>query len=153
MSPLVVAALSLAATAVGLLFTEVAAAHGGDNPCPCGWEPYTAADLEALQTSLALAPSRLAPLIFGKFRSRATPEDRPAYAVGRLPHATSASNRAGALAPRETRGDEERRAPRPLHSAARHDDPKDRQTHREPFAGEAEQASPVTRASANVARA
>jgi hypothetical protein len=33
----------------------VAAAHGGDNPCPRGWEPYTAADLEALQTSLALA--------------------------------------------------------------------------------------------------
>ena len=49
------AALSLAATAVGLLYTEVAAAHCGDGSCPCGWEPRGAADLEALQTSLALA--------------------------------------------------------------------------------------------------
>ena len=49
------AALSLAATAVGLLYLEVAAAHHGDDSCPCGWEPRSAADLEALQTSLALA--------------------------------------------------------------------------------------------------
>ena len=49
------AALSLAATAVGLLYLEVAAAHAGDKSCPCGWEPRSAADLEALQTSLALA--------------------------------------------------------------------------------------------------
>ena len=49
------AAMSLAATAVGLVYLEVAAAHRGDNPCPCGWEPRSAADLEALQTSLALA--------------------------------------------------------------------------------------------------
>jgi hypothetical protein len=49
------AALSLAATAVGLLYLEVAAAHSGDNSCPCGWGPCGAADLEALQTSLALA--------------------------------------------------------------------------------------------------
>ncbi len=49
------AALSLAATAVGLLYTEVAAAHCGDDSCPCGWEPRRAADVEALQTSLALA--------------------------------------------------------------------------------------------------
>jgi hypothetical protein len=38
-----------------LLYLEVAAAHCGDNSCPCGWEPRSAADLEALQTSLALA--------------------------------------------------------------------------------------------------
>jgi hypothetical protein len=49
------AAMSLAATAVGLLYLEVAAAHRGDNSCPCGWEPRSAADLEVLQTSLALA--------------------------------------------------------------------------------------------------
>ena len=60
------AALSLAATAVGLLYTEVAAAHSGDNACPCGWEPRSAADLEALQTSLALARSRIAPPISGR---------------------------------------------------------------------------------------
>ena len=49
------AAMSLAATAVGLLYLEVAAAHRGDNSCPCGWEPHSAADVQALQTSLALA--------------------------------------------------------------------------------------------------
>lgn len=49
------AALSLAATAVGLLYLEVAEAHCGDHACPCGWEPRRAADLEALQISLALA--------------------------------------------------------------------------------------------------
>jgi hypothetical protein len=56
------AALSLAATAVGLLYSEVAAAHCGDSACPCGWDPRSAVDLEALQTSLALAvkPHRLA---------------------------------------------------------------------------------------------
>ena len=49
------AALSLAATAVGLLYLEVADAHLRDNACPCGWEPGGAADLEALHISLALA--------------------------------------------------------------------------------------------------
>ena len=49
------AAMSFAATAVGLLYLEVAEAHRGDDSCPCGWEPRSAADLEALQTSLALA--------------------------------------------------------------------------------------------------
>jgi hypothetical protein len=49
------AALSLAAMAVGSLYLEVAAAHRGNNPCPCGWKPRSAADVEALQTSLALS--------------------------------------------------------------------------------------------------
>jgi len=49
------AALSLAAMAVGSLYLEVAAAHRGDNPCPCGWLPRSASDVEALQTSLALS--------------------------------------------------------------------------------------------------
>ena len=49
------AALSLAATAVGLLYLEVSDAHRGDSACFCGWEPRGAADLEALQTSLPLA--------------------------------------------------------------------------------------------------
>jgi hypothetical protein len=49
------AALSLAATAVGLLYLDVAAAHRGDDACTCDWEPRRAADVEALQTSLALA--------------------------------------------------------------------------------------------------
>jgi hypothetical protein len=49
------AALSLAAMAVGSLYCEVAAAHKGDNPCYCGWKPRSIADVEALQTSLALS--------------------------------------------------------------------------------------------------
>ena len=49
------AALSLAAMAVGSLYLEVAAAHRGDNPCPCGWQPRSASHVEALQTSLALS--------------------------------------------------------------------------------------------------
>jgi hypothetical protein len=59
-----VAALSLAATAVGLLYLEVAAAHSGDGFCPCGWEPRSAADVEALQTSLALATKPRRPAAF-----------------------------------------------------------------------------------------
>jgi hypothetical protein len=50
-----IAALSLAAMAVGSLYVEVAAAHRGDNLCPCGWEPQSRADVETLQISLALA--------------------------------------------------------------------------------------------------
>jgi len=49
------AAMSLVAMAVGSLYLEVAAAHRGDSPCPCGWQPRRAADVEALQSSLALA--------------------------------------------------------------------------------------------------
>jgi hypothetical protein len=55
------AAMSLAATAVGLLYLEVADAHRGDGGCCCGWEPRSATDLEALQTSLALAMRRHRP--------------------------------------------------------------------------------------------
>jgi len=49
------AAMSLAASAVGLLYLEVAAAHREEGGCPCGWAPRGAADVAALQTSLALA--------------------------------------------------------------------------------------------------
>jgi hypothetical protein len=63
-----IAALSLAATAVGLLYTEVAAAHCGDCACPCGWQPRSAADLEALQTSLALAAKPHRPADFHAVR-------------------------------------------------------------------------------------
>jgi hypothetical protein len=49
------AALSLAAMAVGSLYLEVVAVHRGDSRCPCGWEPRGAADVEALQSSLALS--------------------------------------------------------------------------------------------------
>ncbi len=47
--------LELAAGAVGSIYGEVADAHRGDRPCPCGWRPHFAADLEALQAALALS--------------------------------------------------------------------------------------------------
>ena len=52
------AAMSLAAMAVGSLYLEVADAHCGENSCPCGWRPRGPADVAALQTSLAIAVER-----------------------------------------------------------------------------------------------
>jgi hypothetical protein len=52
------AALNLAAMAVGSLYLEVSATHCDANPCPCGWEPSGAADVEALQSSLAVSASQ-----------------------------------------------------------------------------------------------
>jgi hypothetical protein len=52
LSPMAV--LELAAKAVGCVYREVADAHLGDHPCPCGWAPSPSADLAALQASLAL---------------------------------------------------------------------------------------------------
>lgn len=46
--------IELAAAAVGSVYGEVADAHCGDQPCPCGWLPRLQADLEALQAALAL---------------------------------------------------------------------------------------------------
>ncbi|QEL24017.1 hypothetical protein FQV39_16620 [Bosea sp. F3-2] len=49
------ALIELAAHAVGSVYREVADAHCGDQPCPCGWRPRLQADLEALQAALALS--------------------------------------------------------------------------------------------------
>jgi hypothetical protein len=49
------ALIELAAQAVGSVYREVADAHCGDQPCPCGWRPRLQADLEALQAALALS--------------------------------------------------------------------------------------------------
>ena len=46
--------MSLAASAVGSIYQEVAEAHRGNDPCPCGWQPSPQADVEALQTALAI---------------------------------------------------------------------------------------------------
>lgn len=48
------AVMALAAEAVGSVYREVADAHLGDQPCPCGWHPSPAADVAALQAALAL---------------------------------------------------------------------------------------------------
>ncbi len=47
--------IELAAAAVGSVYREVADAHCGDQPCPCGWHPRLREDLEALQAALALS--------------------------------------------------------------------------------------------------
>ncbi len=57
------AALNLAAIAVGTLYREVAGAHCANGPCPCGWLPAGAADVETLQKALALAARPSADLL------------------------------------------------------------------------------------------
>ncbi|PTM39751.1 hypothetical protein [Bosea sp. 124] len=49
-----IAVLELAAEAVGSIYREVADAHLGDRPCPCGWHPSLPADLATLQAALTL---------------------------------------------------------------------------------------------------
>ena len=45
--------MSLAASALGTIYREVADQHGADGSCPCGWIPNLRADVEALQAALA----------------------------------------------------------------------------------------------------
>lgn len=45
--------MSLAASALGTVYKEVADQHRSDGGCPCGWEPNPPADVEALQAALA----------------------------------------------------------------------------------------------------
>lgn len=53
----VMAALEAAARTVGSLYRHVAAAHGPDGHCTCGWEPDPEADLIVLEAMLAAALS------------------------------------------------------------------------------------------------
>ena len=53
----VMAALEAAARTVGTLYRQVAAAHGPDGHCTCGWEPDPEADLIVLEAMLAAALS------------------------------------------------------------------------------------------------
>lgn len=45
--------MSLAASALGAVYKEVADQHRCDDGCPCGWKPSPPADVEALQAALA----------------------------------------------------------------------------------------------------
>lgn len=47
------AALEAAARTVGALYRQVAAAHGPNGHCTCGWEPDPEADLLVLEAMLA----------------------------------------------------------------------------------------------------
>ncbi len=44
--------MSLAASAVGSIYKEIADEHRAD-ACPCGWHPNPRTDVEVLQTALA----------------------------------------------------------------------------------------------------
>ena len=45
--------MSLAASALGAVYKEVADQHRCDGGCTCGWKPNLRADVEALQAALA----------------------------------------------------------------------------------------------------
>jgi hypothetical protein len=45
--------MSLAASALGAVYKEVADQHRSDGGCTCGWKPNLRADVEALQAALA----------------------------------------------------------------------------------------------------
>jgi hypothetical protein len=60
LSPMTV--MSLAASALGTVYREVADQHRSDGGCPCGWEPNLRADVEALQAALA-ATTQAAPSV------------------------------------------------------------------------------------------
>lgn len=45
-------ALKCAATAIGLVYRDVAEAHLAPRFCPCGWEPDLSRDVELLQAAL-----------------------------------------------------------------------------------------------------
>ncbi len=49
------AALRLAARSVGTVYREMAAAHSGIDPCPRGWRPHPATDVEMLGMALMTA--------------------------------------------------------------------------------------------------
>ncbi len=49
------AVLRLAARSIGTIYRELAAAHCGIDPCPCGWRPHPATDVELLGMALMTA--------------------------------------------------------------------------------------------------
>lgn len=52
------AVLRLAARSVGTIYREMADAHAGLDPCPCGWRPHEASDAEVLGMALMTACER-----------------------------------------------------------------------------------------------
>jgi len=49
------AVLRLAARSIGTIYREMADAHSGIEPCPCGWRPHPATDVELLGRALMTA--------------------------------------------------------------------------------------------------
>lgn len=54
----VMAALEAAARTIGVIYGQIAAAHGPDTTCACGWVPEPDADLIVLEAHLAAALMR-----------------------------------------------------------------------------------------------
>jgi hypothetical protein len=55
------AVMSLAASALGTVYKEVADQHRSDGACPCGWKPNLPGDVEALQAALAATTKAIPP--------------------------------------------------------------------------------------------
>ena len=54
------AVLRLAARSIGVIYREMADAHSGVDPCPCGWRPHEAAEIDMLVMALMTACQRRA---------------------------------------------------------------------------------------------
>ncbi len=65
------AVLGLAATAIGSIYKDVATAHVCNDDCPCGWQPQTDPDIEALQTAIATEAKPYADLRWLKVAGKA----------------------------------------------------------------------------------
>lgn len=52
------ALLRLAARSIGLIYREMADAHSGVDPCPCGWRPQEASEIDVLVMALLTACER-----------------------------------------------------------------------------------------------
>lgn len=52
------AVMRLAALSLGSIYREVADAHSGCDPCPCGWRPHEGSDIDLLCTALLTACRR-----------------------------------------------------------------------------------------------
>lgn len=52
------AALRLVARSIGTIYREMAEAHSGIDPCPCGWRPNPKTDMEILSSALLAACER-----------------------------------------------------------------------------------------------
>ena len=52
--------MSFAAAAVGSAYKEIADAHCGTAPCPCGWHPSRTEDVQLMQAMLAEVAETLA---------------------------------------------------------------------------------------------
>lgn len=49
------AVLRLVARSIGTIYREMAEAHSGVTPCPCGWRPDPKTDMDILSTALVAA--------------------------------------------------------------------------------------------------